>query len=144
MRRVAAQLMARDRLGRDVFARGEVEAVTEVRKIAYEASLLDLMQAYARIKTREDFQPLHLSRGPVYTLEQALERMRGLIGSAVDWQTLSAFLPEGWQTPSKRRSAVAATFAAALELAKAGRVDLAQDATFAPIRLRLRREADTP
>ena len=139
MRRVAAQLMGRDQLGRDFFARGEPQTVSQRRKLRYEATLLDLMQAYARVKTRDDFQPFHLKRGPIYTMEQALERMRGLIGHAVAWSDLSSFLPEGWQVnPKKRRSALAATFAASLELAKAGKLELRQEKTFAPIQLRAR------
>ncbi|NNU80217.1 segregation/condensation protein A [Halovulum dunhuangense] len=141
MRRAAAQLMGRDQLGRDFFARGEPQAISARRKVIYEANLLDLMKAYARVKTRDDFEPFHLKRGPIYTMEQALERMRGLVGAAIDWETLEGFLPEGWQVnPKKRRSALAATFAASLELAKQGRIELQQDATFAPIRLRARRE----
>ena len=54
------------------------------------------MRAYARIKTRDDFTPLHLARGPVYTMEQALERMRGLLGTAIDWVELAAWLPAEW------------------------------------------------
>lgn len=142
MRRAAAQLMGRDRLGRDMFARGEPQATSERRKITYEATLLDLMKAYARIKTRDDFQPFHLNRGPVYTMEQALERMRALVGAAVEWRDIASFLPEGWQVnPKKRRSAMAATFAASLELAKRGRVELRQESAFAPITLRARPDA---
>ncbi len=142
MRRAAAQLMGRDRLGRDMFARGEPQVTTQRRKVTYEASLLELMQAYARIKTRDDFQPFHLKRGPVYTMEQALERLRGLIGSAIDWRDLSTFLPEGWQVnPKKRRSAMAATFAASLELAKRGKIELRQEEAFAPISMRARPDA---
>lgn len=139
MRRVAAQLMGRDQLARDFFARGEPQAMSTRRKVVYEATLLDLMQAYSRVKTRDDFTPFHLKRGPVYTMEQALERMRGLVGAAIDWSDLARFLPEGWQVnPKKRRSAMAATFAASLELAKAGKVELRQEKTFAPIQLRAR------
>jgi segregation and condensation protein A len=139
MRDAAARLMARDQLGRDVFARGETQAVTRDLKVVHTASLVDLMRAYARIKTREDFTPLHLSRGPVYTMEQALERMRGMLGTAIDWVSLSAWLPDDWaQEPRRRRSATAASFAAALELAKAGRLDLRQEAPFQPIYLRAR------
>ncbi|MEO0914363.1 MAG: ScpA family protein, partial [Pseudomonadota bacterium] len=47
MRRAAAQLMGRDQLGRDFFARGEPQVVTTKRKVEYQASVLDLMQAYA-------------------------------------------------------------------------------------------------
>lgn len=137
MRRASAQLMGRDQLGRDFFARGQTETITPKRKITYKASLLELMQAYARIKTRDDFEPLHLRRGPVYTMEQALERMKTLIGHAIDWETLEAFLPEGWDTdPKKRRSATASTFAAALELVKAGELEIRQSESFAPLTVR--------
>ncbi|PZQ49478.1 MAG: segregation/condensation protein A [Rhodovulum sulfidophilum] len=142
MRGVAARLMARDQLGRDVFARGAPETPERSVRVEHSASLIDLMRAYARIKTRDDFQPLHLARGPVYTMEQALERMRGLIGAATDWVTLSAWLPDDWATePVKRRSATAASFAAALELVKAGRLAIRQDAPFQPIYL-MRRDAE--
>ena len=77
MRDAAARLMARDQLGRDVFARGEEETVATRRRTVWTASLIELMRAYARIRTKDDFRPLHLARGPVFTMEQALERMRG-------------------------------------------------------------------
>ncbi|WP_424933692.1 segregation and condensation protein A [Amaricoccus macauensis] len=138
MRRAAAQLMARDQLGRDMFARGEPQAVAREAKVEHQASLMDLLKAYSRIKTKSDFRPLHLEREPVYTMEQALERMRGLLGNvSMDWLELSAWLPEDWRRePKKRRSAMAASFAAALELVKAGRLDVRQDGTFQPILLR--------
>ena len=140
MRNAAAQLMARDRLGRDVFPRGQPETVDRVRRVKFTASLIDLLQAYARLRTKEDFRPFVLDRGPVLTMEEALERMRPLVGFAGDWTDLAAYLPEGWTADVPRlRSAMAATFAASLELAKAGEVELQQGETFAPIRLRRRR-----
>jgi segregation and condensation protein A len=139
MRGAAAQLMGRDQLGRDVFARGEIEAVARTVRVVHTATLVELMRAYARIKTRDDFTPLHLARGPVYTMEQALERMRGLIGSAIGWLELAAWLPDDWRAdPDRRRSATAASFAAALELVKAGRLQLRQDGVFQPIYVRQR------
>ena len=137
MRRAAARLMARDQLGRDFFARGIPEDVARSRKITYSATVLDLMQAYARVRTRDDFEPLSLSRVSVFTMEQALERMKGLIGMALEWGDLMQYLPEGWtQDPQKRRSATAATFAASLELAKLGQIELHQDELYAPIMVR--------
>ncbi|UYV39329.1 segregation/condensation protein A [Rhodobacteraceae bacterium D3-12] len=137
MRDVAARLMARDRLGRDFFARGIPENVTRTRKIIYTANLLDLMQGYARIRTRDEFRPFVMDRDAVFTMEQALERMRGLIGFAGAWTDINSYLPEGWENdPVKRRSATAATFAASLELAKEGKVEIRQSETFAPIQLR--------
>jgi len=137
MRRAAARLMARDRLGRDFFRRGDPEEVRATRSITYSATLLDLMQAYARIRTKDDFEPLAFDRAAVYTMEQALERMKSLIGHAMEWGDLFQFLPEGWiDDPAKRRSATAATFAASLELVKLGQAELRQDEMFAPIMLR--------
>ncbi|WP_370301368.1 ScpA family protein [Pseudooceanicola sp.] len=139
MRDVAARLMARDRLGRDFFARGQAEDVARIRTVKYTATLLDLMQGYARIRTRDEFRPFVMDRESVFTMEQALERMRPLIGFAAEWTDIASYLPEGWEAdPVRRRSATAATFAASLELVKEGRLELRQSETFAPIHLRRR------
>ncbi len=141
MRDCAAKLMARDRLFQDRFPRAAAEQMTTAKRITYTAGLLDLMQAYARIRTRDDFRPFVLDRDSILTMEQALDRMRGLIGFAGDWTDLMSYLPDGWQIdPKRRRSATAAHFAAVLELAKAGRVQIRQSETFAPIELRHRED----
>lgn len=137
MREAAARLMARDQLGRDFFARGAPETVVHTRDITWEATLLDLMRAYARIRTKDEFRPYAFDRQNVYTMEQALERMRGLLGYAGEWSDLTSFLPEGWDaSPARRRSATAAHFAAVLEMAKRGQIQLKQGETFAPILIR--------
>lgn len=137
MREMAARLMGRDRLGRDFFARGQTQEVMRTRRVQYTATLLDLMQAYARIRTRDEFRPFVMDRDAVYTMEEALTRLRGLIGFAGDWTDIASYLPEGWEVdPARRRSATAATFAASLELAKEGRLEIRQAGTFQPIHLR--------
>jgi segregation and condensation protein A len=137
MRESAARLMARDQLGRDFFARGLPEDVTRNRHITYSATLIDLMRAYARIRTKDEFRPYVMDRDHVYTMEQALDRLRGMIGFAGAWADLTSFLPDGWDGhPMRRRSSTAAHFAAILELAKRGQIELRQGETFAPIQLR--------
>lgn len=137
MRDAAAKLMARDQLGRDFFARGITEDVTRTRRVTYTATLLDLMQGYARIRTKDEFRPFVMDREKVFTMEEALGRMRGLIGFAGEWTDILSYLPEGWEMDTvKRRSATASTFAASLELAKEGRVEIRQSDTFAPIQIR--------
>lgn len=144
MRRAAARLMARDRLGRDVFARGMPETVEAARDIRHEATLIDLLRAYARARTREDYAPLHVRREPVLTMEEALRHLGALIGGAPDWTELAAFLPEGWRGPGpRRRSGLAATLAAGLELVRQGRAEIAQEQAFGPVRLRARAVPET-
>ena len=141
MREAAAKLMARDQKGRDFFARGITEDVTRVRRIRYTATLLDLMQGYARIRTKDEFRPYAMERENVMTMEQALDRMRHLIGFAGAWTDLSSYLPEGWEaSPARRRSATASHFAAVLELTKRGQIELRQGGMFEPIEIRRRPE----
>ena len=137
MRDVAARLMARDQKGRDFFARGAPETVVRARKVAYQSSLLELMRAYARIRTRDEFRPYAFDRIDVFTMEEALERLRGMIGFRGDWADLTSFLPQGWDASASRRRAVtAAHFAAVLEMAKQGQIILRQAEVFAPLQIR--------
>jgi segregation and condensation protein A len=137
MRQVSAQLMGRDRLGISRFARGAPETVARKRKTQWQAGLIDLMRAYARMKTKDEFRPYAFDRTDIFTMEQALERLRRLIGFVGEWTDLASFLPEGWEKDSpRRRSATAATFAASLELARQGRLEIRQSGTFAPITFR--------
>ena len=138
MREAASRLMARDRLGRDVFQRGAPEGIAIDRKARWTASLFDLIQAYGTIKAR-NVPVVHMVRErPVITLEAALERLSRMLGVARDWIDLRNALPraEPGSDPRLTRSALASSFAAALELAKQGRAELAQDDVFGPLRLR--------
>ncbi|WP_420002573.1 segregation and condensation protein A [Arenibacterium sp. LLYu02] len=141
MRDAAARLMGRDQLGRDFFARGQSEDVQRIKTVTYTANLLDLMQGYARIRTKDEFRPFVMDRDSVFTMEEALERMRSLIGFTGSWTDMLSYLPEGWHSdPMKRRSATAATFAASLQLVKEGKMEIRQSEIFAPIQLRTRPE----
>jgi segregation and condensation protein A len=137
MRESAAKLMARDQKARDFFVRGLPEDVARIRQVRYTATLLDLMQGYARIRTKDEFRPYSMERKDVMTLEQALARMRGLIGYAGEWTDLMSWLPDGWETdPARRRSATASHFAASLELAKIGVIKIRQADAFAPLQIK--------
>ena len=135
MREAGARLMARDRVGRDVFARGWPEGLRLVRKSAWTATAFDLFAAYGRVKARTQPAMHVVATRAVMTLEDALARVSALLGTAIEWTVLEAFLPVTID-PAYRRSALASSFVAALELARQGRIDLAQDAPFAELRLR--------
>ena len=135
MREAGARLMARDRIGRDVFLRGDPEGLNVVRRPRWDASLFDLIGAYGRISART--RPvLHVvATRPVMTLEVAIERVETMLGMTLDWTAIADFLPS--QADERyRRSALASTFLATLELARQGRVEVRQHAPFGPIELR--------
>jgi segregation and condensation protein A len=135
MRDAGARLMARDRLGRDVFLRGTPEGLRTVRKALWQAEIYDLIAAYGRVSARNRpvFHVVH--DRPVMTLEAAIERVARLVGSAIDWRSIRDFLPDG-ADPAYAKSALASSFLAALELARQGRVELRQASPFAPLYLK--------
>ena len=135
MRDAAARLLARDRVGRDVFLRAKPEGLHDVRVRRWDASLYDLLSAYGQVKLRAEPVVHMVSRRPVITLDAALHHLQRMLGVKLDWAELSDFLPADYAGPL-RRSAIASSFVAALELARQGRVQLRQDGAFTPLFLK--------
>ncbi len=136
MRGVGARLMARPQLGRDIFVRGAPEGLEVEKTPVLEVTLYDLLKAYGEHRRRQETSTLTIRPLDLYSLEDALSRLSKLLGSLPDWATLSSFLPVNADGSLRSRSALAATFAASLELVKEGRIELRQDGAFGPIWLR--------
>ena len=135
MREAAARLMARDRIGRDVFPRGAPEGLEIARRTRWRSDQFALIEAYGRVQARTA-PVIHMVRERlVMTLDSALIRVSSMLGVALDWMRLEEFLPRH-ADPRLRRSALASSFVAALELARMGKAELAQDEVFGPLRLR--------
>ncbi len=138
MREAGARLMARDRMARDVFMRGKPEGLKTVANKRWECSYFDLINAYSQVKMRVQPAVHMVKKRDVMTLEEALARVSAMIGTVIDWTDLQNFLPSH-ASEELRRSALASSFLAALELAKQGRIELAQDEAFAPLMVRTAR-----
>lgn len=139
MQDAGARLMARPQLGRDTFARGMPETLPVVTRVRYEASLYDLLQTYARQRGESRAASLRIDPMDLMSVEAALGRLRRRLGAAPDWHTLAGFLPPDLASGLQRRSALASTFAASLELVREGQAELRQDGTYGPIFVRARR-----
>ena len=137
MRNAAAQLMTRQRLGRDVFARGAPEYVTTTRDTTYTAEVYDLLKAYAEQRKRT-VRLVHVIKARrVWSIKEARTRLEKLIGkSAGDWTQLDLFLQQYLPKGEEERSALASSFGATLEMAREGLVEIRQDEPFSPIYMR--------
>jgi segregation and condensation protein A len=135
MREAGARLLARDRLGRDVFARGAPEGLRVVRKAAWQAELYDLIAAYGLVRARSEPAVHIVHRRPVMTLEDALLRVERLLGASLRWSDIRSFLPDS-PDPEFRKSALASSFVATLELARQGKLEFEQSDPFAPLYVR--------
>jgi segregation and condensation protein A len=137
MRAASTRLMGRERLDRDVFGRGDPEAVNVIKLRTYKDTLYDLLTAYATDRVRKlggkTYRP---PIAPVLAIEEARERLELMLGKISDWSALTRLLPFEWTGGARRRSAVASTLLAALELARDGKVELQQLAPFAEIFVR--------
>ncbi|WP_332811669.1 segregation and condensation protein A [Sphingomonas sp.] len=135
MREAGARLLARDRIGRDVFVRGAPEGLRVIRKAAWQVDLYDLIATYGLVRARAEPAIHVINRRPVMTLEEALLRVERMVGAALEWAALESFLPET-QDPAFRRSALASSFVATLELARQGKLELDQQDAFTPLYVR--------
>ena len=136
MRDAGARLLGRDRIGRDVFLRASPEGLRLIRKAMWQVRDFDLFAAYGAVRARTQAAMHVVHARSVMTLEEAIQRVARMIGMALDWTFLESFLPET-KDLQLRRSALASSFLAALELARRGRLDIAQDEPFAPIKLKV-------
>lgn len=136
MQRAGAALMARPLLGRDIFARGAPEGVSRIDQPVFELSLYELLKAYGESHVRQHGQVLTILPSAYQSLSDAMEHLARFVGQVPDWRELVAFLPEALRGGPLRRSALAATFAATLEMARAGSLELRQDRAFGPLYLR--------
>jgi len=141
MRNAAAQLMARNRLGHDVFARGMPEPVRHSRDTRYTARLFDLLKAYADQRIRKLPRQHVVQKRTVWSIKEARQRLERLIGQSVgSWFQLDGFFRRLGISPTNKRTVVASSLGAALEMAREGLVEIRQDKAFGPIHVR-RREA---
>jgi segregation and condensation protein A len=143
-RAVAEQLMGRPQLDRDVFARGAPEPIADIKKPEWNATLYDLLSAYARQRQKNALSRVELPHRTVWSLAHAREALDRLIGIASDWQRLDQYLIAYVVEPSQRATALASSFAATLELVREGLIEMHQHTAFAPLYVRKRAAEDVP
>jgi len=136
MRAAAGRLANRDRLGRDVFARGLPEPVEIRRRSEYSATLYDLLSAYANQRQQNAIAVVHVPTREVWSLQDARDALSRMIGRVADWTPLDVLMSSYLAQHGMRRSVTASAFGASLELAREGRLELRQTEHFAPLYVR--------
>jgi segregation and condensation protein A len=141
MREVSAQMMSRKRLGRDVFARGLPEPTRLTRKSIYDANVYDLLKAYSQQRQRTATRTLTMLQRTVWSLREARAELERLLGIACDWAPLDELIAEFLVEPELRRTALASSFTATLEMTREGTLEIRQSKLFAPLLIRRRERA---
>jgi segregation and condensation protein A len=141
MREVSAQMMTRKRLGRDVFARGLPEPTRLTRKSIYDANVYDLLKAYSQQRQRTAIRTWQIRPRTVWSLKEARAELERLLGIACDWAPLDQLIAEFLVEPELRKTALASSFTAALEMTREGALEIRQSKLFAPLLIRRRERA---
>ncbi|WP_395774031.1 segregation and condensation protein A [Agrobacterium pusense] len=136
MREAAERLVNRAQLGRDVFARGAPEHIPHINRSAYEASLYDLLSAYANLRQRQAITQVTIEKRQVWSLVEARELLTGLLGDVGEWTALDQYLLQYVPDPAMRVTSIASAFAASLELVREGTLQIRQEGAFQPIYMR--------
>ncbi|HEY5048667.1 MAG TPA: ScpA family protein [Rhizomicrobium sp.] len=144
LRETAARLVARNRLNREVFARGAPEPVNVIRLPTHIDTLYDLLTAYSRERLKraggKAYAPVH---APVLLIEEARVRLERMLGRIGNWSGLSALIPFDWSGGQRRRSALASMLLACLELVRDGKLEIRQLQPFDEVYLKARAEPRT-
>lgn len=142
MRNAAERLVNRDRLGRDFFPRGAPELIAIERRSAFEATLYDLLTAYAALRQRQAVTNVVIARRKVWSLVEARTLLTRMVGDISDWVSLDMYLARYTTDPQERRTMIASAFAASLEMARERKIEIRQDGAFTPLFMRPGQKAD--
>ena len=133
MREALASIMGRKRLGLDLFVRGMPEGIRIVRSTVYQASIFDLLKAYAEQRQKNAVTEVKWGGRVVWSIKQARDRLAKLLGAEPDWAVLDTFLEEYKPSPVLGATVTASSFGATLELAREGFIELRQHQPFGPL-----------
>lgn len=142
MKKAAESLLGKPRLGQDFFKRGQPETTRVETQTVLDVTLYELLRAYGRMVDKKVASTLRIMPTQLYSMDDAIERLRGLVGTVPDWHNLAEYLPGNLKEPLISRSALASYFAASLELVREGKLDIRQNGTFQPIFVRPRDESE--
>jgi segregation and condensation protein A len=142
IRSVAEQLFGRTQLDRDVFRRGQPEAIAHIKHPEWTATIYDLLSAYAQQRQKTALAHVRLVKRTVWSLADAREALERLIGRSSDWARLDEYLISFVVEPSLAATVFASSFASTLELVREGAMEVHQQAAFAPLYVRKRQQPE--
>ena len=142
IRAAADKLVNRPRIGREMFLRGRPEGISVIKHSEFQASLFELLSAYAQQRQTQVLSRVVLKKRVIWTLPEARAALERLAGHAFEWTVLDQYLVEYAVTPQMRRTVRASGFVASLELVREGRISIRQDEPYAPIWVRSRPEGE--
>ena len=128
-------IYSRPLVNRDVFYGGSSEGLKVKYNINYTSNLYDLLKSYSQIlKSSEQVKQLTIEYSELYSVDQAVKRLKGIFGNITEWTNFLNVIPNLIKANKTiNKSIISSNFVASLELSRNGFVDLEQDESFGNI-----------
>ena len=127
IQQVSKLLFKKHQLGTHFFKRGNPEFFKINNKVNYDLNLYDLLKSYGKIVTKSNNKSITIAETKLYSVEEAINRLKSLLEMSNGWQNLLEFIPKNIKDKLGLKSALASHFVASLELVKEGNISLKQD-----------------
>ena len=133
-------LYSRPIINRDIFYGGSSEGLKVKYNISYTSNLFDLLNSYSQIlKSSEQVKHLTIEYSELYSVDQAIKRMREIFGSISEWTNFLNIIPSLLNQKNViNKSIISSNFVASLELSKNGFIEVKQEETFGNIYIKLK------
>jgi len=134
IRILSDQLLKKNRIGIDVHFRGQPEGIRLINSPEYKVSLFEILKSYSNHKMQKDFLQIKIQKLPVFTTEEGIQLINKIIKQLSDWKDIRELIPINFKKSLKlKKTGLAGIFAASLELAREGKLDINQEKLFGDI-----------
>jgi|TARA_B110000438_G_C15799006_1_gene644220 segregation and condensation protein A len=130
IRLLSDQMLRKKRIGIDVFLRGMKGGIRSIYTPIYDISLYELLKTYSDIKMQKAFQTVSIPKLPVLTTEEGIKQLRLRLSKLDNWMEINDLIPSDFKNKNMRQTGLAGIFAASLELAKEGVINIMQKKIF--------------
>ena len=138
--KISKTLYSRPLINRDIFYGGSSEGLQVKYNITYCSTLYDLLRSYSSIlKKEERISHLTIAYSELYSVDNAIQRLKGIFGEITEWTNLFNLIPEFNSNKIINKSILSSNFVASLELSKNGYIDVKQTSVFGNIFVKLRK-----
>ena len=115
----------------DIRSRGISGGVRLKTHSKYVVSLYELLKSYSEHVMKKDFLSINIPKLTVCTTEQAIDIIKKNIKDLQDWKEITKLIPQKFKETKKlKKSGIAGFFAASLELAREGLLNIMQKKSF--------------
>ena len=138
--KISKILYSKPIINRDIFYGGSTEGLKVNYNINYTSNLFDLLKSYSEIlKTKDQIKNLKIKYSELYSVDQAIKRIREIFGNISEWTNFLNIIPKLLKNKKIiNKSIISSNFVASLELSKNGYIDVKQDTTFGNIYIKLK------